>query len=373
MKDNRKIVFIIGNGFDLNLGRKTSYKDFWESDFCPKDYPAPIVNHLNGKWPEGGEGVKWYDMENELLHYYDGFGQLKMPKDVIAPKEKTFARIFNPDNSIDYYRSSYQAEIDSLSKKNYLEINRLDPCGSKFRYKEDFALPVEERDKIAIQRIKEGLCGYLKSISREQKNDGSFAVEVIFALTQALEQGNTLDIYNFNYTDLPYPYGGNYNNIVHYVHGRCSESNIIIGTKDYEKFNKQYDFLQKALDPNFAPPAIVYDLLNADDVVIFGHSLGVNDSQYFKAFFKQQSSPASTQRKKITIFTWDNSSEIEIKRALQQMTDYNLSSLASLNDFQILKVSQLYHNASLVKDFLSRYISDKRQVAIEIDHIREQQ
>lgn len=43
----KKIVLIIGNVFDLDLGLKTSYKDFWESEFCPRDYPAPIIDHLN--------------------------------------------------------------------------------------------------------------------------------------------------------------------------------------------------------------------------------------------------------------------------------------------------------------------------------------
>lgn len=30
-KEPKKIVLIIGNGFDLDLGLKTLYKDFWES------------------------------------------------------------------------------------------------------------------------------------------------------------------------------------------------------------------------------------------------------------------------------------------------------------------------------------------------------
>lgn len=31
---------------------------------------------------------------------------------------------------------------------------------------------------------------------------------------------------------------------------------------------------------------MVYDLMDADDITIFGHLLGINDSQYFKAFLK---------------------------------------------------------------------------------------
>ncbi len=64
-----KTVLVIGNGFDLNLHRQTSYKDFWNSNYCPKDYPAPLIAHLNSKWNESSETVKWYDLENELLQY----------------------------------------------------------------------------------------------------------------------------------------------------------------------------------------------------------------------------------------------------------------------------------------------------------------
>ena len=69
MAEPRKIVLILGNGFDLDLGLKTSYKDFWESEFCPKDYPAPLIHHLNQRWPDNLDAVKWYDLENELLNY----------------------------------------------------------------------------------------------------------------------------------------------------------------------------------------------------------------------------------------------------------------------------------------------------------------
>ncbi len=70
MNKDRKRVLIIGNGFDLCLGRKTSYKDFCQSEFCPKDYPSPLIKHLNDKWNDNLDAVKWYDLENELSYYY---------------------------------------------------------------------------------------------------------------------------------------------------------------------------------------------------------------------------------------------------------------------------------------------------------------
>lgn len=62
MVANTKKILILGNGFDLDLGRKTSYKNFYESDFCPNAYPAPIIKHLNEKWIDHLEAVKWYDI-----------------------------------------------------------------------------------------------------------------------------------------------------------------------------------------------------------------------------------------------------------------------------------------------------------------------
>ena len=50
MSTNTKKILIPGNGFNLDLGRETSYKNFYESGCCPKDYPAPIIKHLNEKW-----------------------------------------------------------------------------------------------------------------------------------------------------------------------------------------------------------------------------------------------------------------------------------------------------------------------------------
>ena len=61
------VVAIIGNGFDLNLGLKTSYSDFVNS----KDFKSLLnkgnylVDYLDGKH----NLQKWIDVENELKLY----------------------------------------------------------------------------------------------------------------------------------------------------------------------------------------------------------------------------------------------------------------------------------------------------------------
>jgi hypothetical protein len=148
------------------------------------------------------------------------------------------------------------------------------------------------------------------------------------------------------------------------VHG------IRLRTKD-DNISGKYEFLQKSFDPKYAPPAIVYDMLNADKVVIFGHSLGTNDSQYFKAFFKQQSSADRPIKKDITIFTKDDNSEIEIKRALKLMTDNELSSLFSLNNLEFIKTDNIYLNPESFRPFLRKHLIDERQVNVQIRQLKD--
>lgn len=92
MTGPRRIVLILGNGFDLDLGLETSYKDFWKSEFCPKDYPAPLIHHLNQRWEKNIDAVKWYDLENELLAYYKNVVSQGKQKDVIDQYEVNFLK-----------------------------------------------------------------------------------------------------------------------------------------------------------------------------------------------------------------------------------------------------------------------------------------
>ena len=67
---NLKILYILGNGFDLNLGMKTSYKDFYEyyksietSNSTIKDLKSNISNNYKN----------WSDLEFALGQYTDEF------------------------------------------------------------------------------------------------------------------------------------------------------------------------------------------------------------------------------------------------------------------------------------------------------------
>ena len=364
MATNTKKILILGNGFDLDLGRKTSYKSFYESEFCPKDYPAPLIKHLNEKWHNNLESVKWYDLENEILNYYEkirhreitGYDLYDVNERKILvqikqiPTHTTYPII---QNNRDVIKRLLADNILSLSSNNHLIVHS------------DAFLPPVERDIKAIQKIKYGLMKYLEGIQGGNIKEGSVAAAIVRTFAYNYEHLDEYTVYSFNYMTLHSIYNRNaadtFNDITQFVHGAIKDSNIIIGTKDY-KILPEYDFIQKSFDPQFNPPTLGVDLLLADDITIFGHSLGVNDSQYFKPFFEQQSQ-MTAKKKTITIFTKDEKSEMQIKRALQEMTNWNLSALYSMNDLQIIKTDTCKEDKTLLRKYVERFCDKEYEVS----------
>ncbi len=355
MFEPRKLVLILGNGFDLDLGLKTSYKDFWESEYCPKDYPAPLIRHLNSRWEDNLDSVRWYDLENELLFY----AHHSEKEDVITEEEQEY---LNENRDYDLtLKSRYTGPDDtfiSLYEKGIIKVEG--PLHSTYvNNREDLNHTAVWRDNKAFKLIKEGLCKYLESMQPVIPMSNKIAFQVLALLDEEALKDFIVDVYTFNYTKVLLNGRKPDAAQVHYVHGNCADGKIIIGTRDDKEFSPSYDFLQKSFDPSFNPPAIVADLQDADEVVIFGHSIGENDRQYFKAFFKQQTDYTKKKRKDITIFTRDSVSELQIKRSLQNMTDGNLSTLFSLNNLQIIKTGELEEDQEKLLQFLVKHGKDE--------------
>ena len=355
----RKIVLILGNGFDLDLGLKTSYKDFWESDFCPRLYPAPLIHHLNQCWPDNLDAVRWYDLENELLSYYKGIPDPKKPEDIITDDEREFLKSFEPYR-IGYgvYNDQWDLVQSLFGKGIIVQVkNLLCPYDAPFR--EDCLKSPEWRDFKALQLIKEGLCKYLKSIDKPIPENLSVAFHVLLAMTKCVDAGDAITIYTFNYTRVQMR-GYNVEGIpVNYMHGSCEDGKIIVGTRDGTQMVPEYDFLQKVMDDSFMPPDIVSGLNNTDEVIIFGHSLGENDRQYFEQFFSRQASIDNQTKTKIFIFTRDTNSKADIKRAIQSMIGGKLSTLYSVNPPIVIRTGELLVDQQEFYSFLIDHKSGK--------------
>lgn len=359
MSESRKIVLILGNGFDLDLGLKTSYKDFWESEFCPKNYPAPIIKHLNERWDEALEAVRWYDLENELMNYYRKVSLPGSKVDVITGEEEQFVREVDPVHLSYGVDNKYIGAANSLLQKGYIVENPRIIPRYLMPYREDMLQSIAWRDQKALDLIKEGLYKYLKSIEKPIPESLSVAFHLLLSISKCVEAGNTISIYTFNYTRVQMR-GHDLRDVpVHYMHGSCEEGKIIVGTRDGTPIEPEYDFLQKVMDDSFNPPDIVSALNTADEVIIFGHSLGENDRQYFEQFFSQQATIDNIAKKDIFIFTRDDNSKVEIKRALKSLSGDRLSILLSINQPVIIRTGNLRADQKLLHNFLVAHHTDE--------------
>lgn len=369
MNEPRKIVLVLGNGFDIDLGLKTTYKDFWHSKFCPKVYPAPLIYHLNQCWNDNLDAVRWYDLENELLKYYQGLPNPHEGVDILSNEEKVLLKSFKPTSNIFYRYTREELRIlNLLIDKGILYYTDDSKLAVNKRFGDDCLETPIWRDHKALTMIRALLCDYLKEAFNNIYIQPSTAL-LILKFLDVIHIDNAIDIYSFNYTPLPLEFREHLQKYVHYVHGNCKEDNLIIGIGDDGDLTKEYDFLRKSFAPEYNPPGLGSVLLDADDVVIFGHSIGENDRQYFKAFFKQQSDYSNTRKKRITIFTRDSESTLEIKRALHKMTDNNFSALYGNNDcFKIIETVDLKNNPTPLHKFLSEYGLDNKQIEVIISN-----
>lgn len=99
-------IIIIGNGFDLNLGLKTSYKDFIESENF--DLLVEKENTLALYLDEKREINNWVDIERELTNY-----SIQIQDDKKTVKDD-FKELKN--SLIDYLKEAQEKEINQNSK-----------------------------------------------------------------------------------------------------------------------------------------------------------------------------------------------------------------------------------------------------------------
>lgn len=351
MAQNTHVV-VLGNGFDKYLGRPTSYKEFYDKvSEKLKHYPAPLIKYLEGA---KDKIIRWYDLENSLFEYYNNVVATHKVEDYDLDEDEKNALTFIIRNFPHHfenvhYEGSNSEELNKLNKaikrlidKEYIHLDGKDYCQLGYdRNLPQELLPVQEenslllflspaeRDKRAFMLIKKYLKLYLSDIPNSVEDK-------FYASTKIpISPDTKYQFFSFNYT--PFPFERKVNTGFYYVHGSCYEDNIILGTRECDIKEKEYRFLQKTFDPNYQPASLAYSLLDADEVTIFGHSLGTNDRQYFEGFFKRQCS-AETAKKgmPINIYTLNEDSIIDMKRSLQELTNYHLSDLMQFSKVKFI-------------------------------------
>lgn len=307
-------ILILGNGFDMDLGLKTGYHDFMNNNTY-----WPFVEEAEKYSPLGQEMKKikednWYDVERALLRF----------------------------------SKSYRQSTNPFDRDPYVFIN----C----RY--DYGLLVNSlREYLVVQQDEADI------------NTDSVA----FTVLKTLLNDATLDvIYSFNYTDLKKiiartslvdPYSVPIVN----VHGKLDDETLILGINEKENLSyPQFHFLYKTFNRNYHSNSLRYDILTAQEIVIFGHSLSEVDYSYFEDFFYSlcERDLDKSVKRKVTIFTYDEVSELEIKRWLRSMNQVQIELLYGYNDFQFICTKYVNEKDSIDSCRLSDFLGHIKSSAL---------
>lgn len=252
-------ILIIGNGFDLNLGLKTSYKDFIQSDNF-----KTLVENKNSMaeyFNEKNELNNWVDIEKEITKY------------------------------------SIKVKDEDLNiKKDFVEI-------------------------------KSALTNYLEKAQKEEINKDSKAFKILEE-----ELSNIDIIFNFNYTDSIFRIAEilkqDIENKHFHIHGSIKKQDIIFGVEDNAKIYDEHIFFKKAYNKNYGEYNIKKEF-EENEIIIFGHSLGITDSSYFKKYIHERA--INVIQTEFKFYYYDNLGWEEMIKIIDEYTKNQLTGFRANN------------------------------------------
>jgi len=263
-----KHIYVIGNGFDIDLGWRTSYKDFydshngWEMHKVEKDDLFQyVIRHA---------GENWYDFERTIYDYCLRKSQEDTPKELMERDYQDFI--------------SFKSQLERFVKERSSE-------------------PVVVESK-AYEILK-------SYVERSSHTD--------------LPNDMRPELISFNYTPLD-KVAKQINPKVEFkyipIHGTIEKNSCIFGFHDDIQIKGLYRDMQKSMDDNYNPGRIMPLLMDAKSITFFGLSMGYIDAVYFKEVLKAASQPGDFKNRKtmdIEFITKDKQSKKDIKKNLQDI------------------------------------------------------
>jgi len=268
---NFDAIVIIGNGFDLSLGLKTSYTDFVKS----KEFKLLLENeNLLAKHLDGIHTLEnWIDIENELKNY-----------------SKRFSR--NNDNFFNEFKNLSSALKEYLNNLKDINLNE---------------------DLMAVKIIK--------------------AVENLPTLIIDFNYTDTVSkIAEFLKFDINTK-NSHIHHMK--IHGSLDTNDLIFGVEDKADISSKHVFLKKSVNKNFKPIDFSEEILTSTNFVVFGHSLGETDHMYFEDYFRKSSlSSKSRESQNIVVYYYGESSYYDLFAQIDKLTMKRVTKLKQLNEVE---------------------------------------
>lgn len=284
-----KKILIIGNGFDIDLGLRTRYSDFAKSNIWEKlmrntyGFDQDLLAALR----EAKEKEAWFDIEKTMNEY---------------------VRAIRPE--------SLTTDLVDKDKKNFIEVTK-------------------------------ALDKYLKDEQKSRTLESNhYAAQVLRLIADV----GGFEYYTFNYTslgDIATSCGIKIDTSrITHVHGSLKNDSIILGvlTDPANQLHEQYSFMYKDNSRFYMSNNMYEDFDKADDIIFFGHSINGMDFPYFKDFFIKQSGMGGEYKSKhVTIFTYDDDSNQQIRNSIRN-AQVDLTQLFRRNNISIIQTKQMYYD-----------------------------
>ncbi len=270
----KNILVILGNGFDLDLGLRTRYSDFWLSK-----------QHIINK-------VRIVDK--------DGYHKLIPPMVNYIPRYLSSCW-FDFEEAFRWYASStikrnYETTMESISHLGGLLYENHE---ANIKY-----YNVTRRELIKFLTTQQ---------NRKRLKKNSIAAQF---LRELADSQDTINICTLNYTnpnDFAEKLGILQKFNVEYIHGSLKEKNIVLGVGEDQVYSG-YEFLYKN-EQGAKKFQLKQQLYQADEVIFFGVGFGYNDIHYFKEFF--QNIISHQHKTKLTIYTYNEKEANNIDQRLR--------------------------------------------------------
>lgn len=283
-------TLIIGNGFDLSMGKHTGYAEFFkklkDEGFWEEHFGNSLLNFIGEK----GSKEYWYDFEDIILHYTfesDNGKRLKELEDlnktddnftngiVVEVKEGIellkvelvkFLRDAKPDTEFIYPTCRIFAAILGASGKNAKEL--VTSLFERKKEKETWEFPNNKIISFNYLDDPSDFSSYLQFfIDKKVKSPCSppIGIKADDLVNMFVFLHNSLDLWDRS-------------NL---------HPGLVFGTNDDERMPKALYFLRKSSQLGYDAKKSFTDTLNQSKrIVIFGLSLVGIDYDYFKEFFE---------------------------------------------------------------------------------------
>lgn len=293
-------ILVLGNGFNLDMGLETRYIDFVKSqewkDLYNKFHRTSNKNLAGFLKKRAGES-HWFALEECLAEY---------------AKKK-------------------------IKKQDFSHVND---------------------DKWFLELLEEQLQDYLTMVSQDPQNESHLSTRLI----SIMNNKSIFDkIYTFNYITheaLHNWHGCNYEDAVFHVHQKLY-CGIVLGVAENDITDDRYSFLRKVNHKAYESTGFGNNLMKADEVVFWGHSLHAIDFDYFRDFFMAHSryDESRTKPVHITIIDKNDDSIQSIKDRLRN-NGISLISLYQYSHLTFVSLDNFYSGDSIeydkIKNLLKR-------------------